>query len=215
MAEGPRERMMTFGSASLSDAELLSMVLSGSDAVARGVLGAVGAPQGLLSKRLAELAALPGMTAAKAERLMAAVELGRRAGLPSELGASMSTSSAIAAHCARYASEPTESFIAISLDSRNRVKGEWVVAKGWESGVNVTPRQVFTLLVKENAGRVIFVHNHPSGDSAPSAEDIRFTKRLIDAAKLLDIKVLDHIVVASGGYTSIRETHGYEAGFEG
>lgn len=72
----------------------------------------------------------------------------------------------------------------------------------------MAPRQVMTLLVKECVGRVIFVHNHPSGDPTPSPEDVRFTQQLIDAAKTLDIRVLDHVVVAATGFASIRETLG-------
>jgi len=95
--------------------------------------------------------------------------------------------------------------VAISVNARNRVVGEWTVARGWESGVNLTPRQVMTLLVKESTGRVVFVHNHPSGDPTPSPEDVRFTQRLLEAARTLDIRVLDHVIVASGGFASIRE----------
>ena len=86
--------------------------------------------------------------------------------------------------------EPVEVFVAISVDSRNRGLGEWEVARGWESGVNLTPRQVFTLLVKEGTSRVVLAHNHPSGDPTPIPEDVRFTARLLEAARTLDIKVL-------------------------
>lgn len=116
------------------------------------------------------------------------------------------TSDDVAQRMARLKSEVVEVFVAIGVNARNRVVGEWVIARGWESGVNLTPRQVMTLLVKECVGRVIFVHNHPSGDPTPSPEDVRFTQRLIDAAKTLDIRVLDHVVVAATGHASIRET---------
>jgi len=99
------------------------------------------------------------------------------------------------------------------VNSRNRVLGEWVVARGWESGVNLTPRQVFTLLVKESASRVVLVHNHPSGDPTPSAEDIRFTSQILEAARTLSIRVLDHVIVAADGAVSLRETSGDRLAF--
>ena len=210
MQNGLRERLLNFGPTSMSDAELLSILLSTSgpghaDEVAMAVLEAVGCPQGLLSRRPAELAAIAGMSAAKADRLLAAIELGRRACQPVEPGSQVLTAADVAGHCVRYAGEPNEVFIALSVNSRNRVVGEWVVARGWESGVNLTPRQIFTLLVKEGCSRCLFVHNHPSGDPAPSPEDVRFTARLIEAARTLDIKILDHVIVASGGHASLRE----------
>ncbi len=210
MHDGLRERMIAFGPGAMSDAELVSLILSGSgpapDQVAQAVMDAVGSVQGLLTRRHAELACLPGMTSARADRLLAAVELGRRASIQSDPGKALTTAADVAERMARLKTEPVESFVAISVNARNRVIGEWVVARGWESGVNLTPRQVFVLLVKESTSRVILVHNHPSGDPTPSAEDVRFTRKLIDAGRLLDIKVLDHVIVASGGHASIRET---------
>ena len=193
----------------MTDAELVAMVLSGTrtadPSLAHHVLSTIGSPHSLLSRRAGELAAIPGMTPARADRLLAAVELGRRAALPRADQDILSNSADVARHCARLSTETNEMFLAISMNARNRVIGEWVVSRGWESGVNLTPRMVFTLLVKEGASRAIFVHNHPSGDPAPSAEDIRFTKRLLEAARTLGIKVLDHVIVASQGATSIRE----------
>ena len=83
-----------------------------------------------------------------------------------------------------------------------------MVARDWESGVNLTPRMVFTLLIKESVARIIFVHNHPSGDPIPSAEDIRFTSQSLEAAMTLKIKILDHVGVASEGAVSLREHAG-------
>ena len=123
------------------------------------------------------------------------------------------TSADVARRCARLASEPDEVFVAVAVNSRNRVLGEWVVARGWESGVNLTPRQVFTLLVKESASRVVLVHNHPSGDPTPSAEDIRFTSQILEAARTLSIRVLDHVIVAADGAVSLRETSGDRLAF--
>jgi DNA repair protein RadC len=203
-----RERMATFGASVLTDAEVVSLIIgpSADSELGRRVLDVVGTPHGLLTKRLHELSVIKGIGTCRAQRLMAALELGRRASQMVDKGKPLSTAADVADRLARLKSEPIESFVAISVNSRNRVQGEWVVATGWESGVNLTPRQVFVLLTKEGASRVLLAHNHPSGDPTPSPEDVRFTQRLIEAARTLDIRVLDHVIVASGGYSSIRET---------
>jgi DNA repair protein RadC len=151
------------------------------------------------------LSGIPGIGPQRAQRLMAAIELGRRAAVAMEPGRPLMSAGDVADRLARLKSEPVEQFVAISVNARNRVLGEWTVATGWESGVNLTPRQVFVLLMKEGASRVLLAHNHPSGDPTPSPEDVRFTQRLVEAARTLDIRVLDHVIVASGGFASIRE----------
>lgn len=199
-----KELLAAFGPSAVSDTELLGMVVG--VPIGREILDVIGTPRGIVTRRLSELVSIPGMTPARAERLVAAVELGMRAQTVVDLGHPLSTAVDVAARCHRLKSESIEQFLAIGVNSRNRVLGEWVVARGWESGVNLTPRQVFSLLVKESVSRVVMVHNHPSGDPTPSPEDIRFTQRLIEAARTLDIRILDHVIVASGGYVSIRET---------
>ena len=208
--DGLHERLAAFGPAAVSDAELVALVLSGTrntnPDLADQVMATIGSAHSLPSRRAGELASIPGMTPARAHRLLAAVELGRRASLPPKDREVLQTSADVARHCSRLSTEPDEVFLAISLNSRNRVTGEWVVARGWESGVNLTPRQVFTLLVKESVSRVIFVHCHPSGDPTPSSEDIRFTSQILEAARTLNIRVLDHVIVAADGHASLRET---------
>ena len=210
ISQRPRERMRDGGAAILTDHELVAILVSPgsrrqpSEALATSVLADCGSVRRLASRRPGELASLPGMGLAKACRLVAALELGRRAAEARDDGEPLKEASDVARRWARLAGEPDEAFVAIGVNARNRVVGEWVVARGWESGVNLTPRQVFTLLVKEGVTRVLFVHNHPSGDPTPSPEDVRFTGRLIEAARFLDIKVLDHVVVASGGHVGMR-----------
>jgi len=202
-----RERMAAFGASVLSDAEVLALVIgpNADPELGRRVLDAVGTPHGLLTRRLRELSSIPGVGTRRAHRLMAAVELGRRAAQAFDPGRPLMTATDVADRWHRLRSETVEVFVAISVNARNRVLGEWEVARGWESGVNLTPRQVFTLLAKEGCSRVIFLHDHPSGDATPSPEDIRFTGRLIEAARTLGIKVLDHVIVAATGHVSIRE----------
>jgi len=201
-----RERMVQFGASSLSDLEVLAMMIGVDTDVAQGVLDAVGSLHGLHGRRVAELSSLPNMTDARADRLLAAVELGKRSIRRPDMGEPLGTGSAVAERYQRLATETTEQFMAVAVNARLRATGEWVVARGWESGVNLTVKQVMTLLVKENVSRVIFIHCHPSGDPTPSNDDIRFTGKLIEAARTLEIKVLDHIVIASGGHASLRES---------
>ena len=207
MSDALKERLAAFGPGAMSDTELIATVLAAPhEDLARRVIETVGSPHSIPSRRVTELASIPGMTATRARRLVAAIELGMRATVKPEPGRPLMTGADIAARWARLGFETVEQFVAISVNARNRVIGEWVVARGWESGVNLTPRQVFTLLSKEGVSRCLFLHNHPSGDPTPSPEDVRFTRRLIDAGRTLDIKVLDHVIVASGGHASIRET---------
>ncbi|MBL6976006.1 MAG: DNA repair protein RadC [Deltaproteobacteria bacterium] len=210
--DGLHERLAAFGPAAVSDAELVALVLSGTrntnPELAHKIMSVIGSAHSLPSRRAGELAAIPGMTHARAERLVAAVELGRRASLPPKDHDVLQTSADVALHCSRLATETNEVFLAISLNSRNRVVGEWVVARGWETGVNLTPRMIVTVMVKESVSRVVFVHNHPSGDPTPSPEDIRFTSQILEAARTLNIRVLDHVIVAVDGHASLREAAG-------
>jgi DNA repair protein RadC len=210
--DGVRERIETEGTTVQSDRDLLILVL-GSETQADSLLEKFGSLPALKSRTTAELSEVPGVSGTKATRLQAALELGRRASVPSYCGESLANASAVARLCASIATETNEVFMAVGVNSRNLPMGKWTIQRGWDSGVNLTPRQVFTTLVKEGVGRVIFVHNHPSGDPTPSPEDIRFTKRLIDAAETLDIKVLDHVIVATGGHASLREQSGSSLNF--
>lgn len=211
---GPRERLAGEGTAVLSDQELLTLVLSPGtrqvpgDVLATRLLDHWGTIRRLPGRRPAELATLSGLGHAKACRLLAALELGRRSMEPDADSGPLVQPADVHERFRALAREANESFVAVSVNSRNRVRDWWVVARGWESGVNLVPRQVFQLLMKEGAGRVIFVHNHPSGDPTPSPTDIRFTARLLAAARTLDIQVLDHVIVASGGFASLREAPG-------
>ena len=111
----------------------------------------------------------------------------------------------VASHCRDIASEDREHFVVFDLDVRHRVLARRVVAIGALTGVEVHPREVFKGAVIASAASVILVHNHPSGDTTPSRQDLEMTKRLQDAGELLGIAVLDHVVVGSDGWTSLAE----------
>lgn len=218
---GPRERLVTQGPAALSDVDLVALLLSHgtkgapAEMLARNVLVQCGGLRGIQGRRASEIAGVRGMGLAKACRVLAAVELAKRLAASAEKPFIFNGAKDVGKYAASYAFEREEVFVALAVNQRNRLQGEWIVARGWESGINLTPRQVFTLLVKESVARVIFVHNHPGGDPQPSPEDIRFTARLLEGARLLDIKVLDHVVVASGGFVSLREVASDRLVFDG
>jgi DNA repair protein RadC len=106
---------------------------------------------------------------------------------------------------ARLAGQPVEEFWAIALDVRHRVMFDTLLARGSLSGVEIHPRDVFRRLIKTGAAAVIFCHNHPSGDPAPSRPDIELTGRLREVGDLCGIAVLDHVVVGFDGYSSLSE----------
>lgn len=207
---------MSHGPASLSDAELLALLLgSGRPGqnvieVAHDLLAKVGDLRGLVDSAEAELCALPGVGPARAATIQAALELGRRVtGSRPERGRSLANSAEIWTHYrARLASSPVEEFWMLALDVRHRLLFESCVARGSLTGVEVHPRDVFRTLIRGAAASVIFCHNHPSGDPTPSRQDLELTKRLGEVGDLCGIRVLDHVVVACDGFVSIASRGG-------
>jgi len=106
---------------------------------------------------------------------------------------------------AKLAGETQEHFAVLALDSRLHVIDEAVVCKGGQSEVHIRPREIFRVLLGMGASAALVVHNHPSGSPDPSPDDIGLTRRLVASGELLGVPVVDHLVVASGGYVSIRE----------
>lgn len=98
-----------------------------------------------------------------------------------------------------------EQFWCVLLDGKNRVKGEALISQGSLTASLVHPREVFAPAIRQSAGAIVFVHNHPSGDPTPSVEDVEITRRLCAVADLVGIRVLDHVVIGDGSYTSFLE----------
>jgi DNA repair protein RadC len=201
------------GAEGLGDEELVAIVLG--TGTARDPVGAVaarvlartadiGGLERLGARRLAEI---PGVGPGKAARLVAAVELGKRArGRPLPPGSSVGSSRDIdAALRGRLAGADQEHFLALPLDAKNRVLGELRLAMGGLTSCPVAPGDAFRAILREAAVSVIFVHNHPSGDPAPSADDIALTGRLERAGQLLGVHVLDHVIIAGEGYFSFLD----------
>jgi DNA repair protein RadC len=211
--ERPRERLARLGPDALSAAELLAVLLGtgtrGRSAleVSQGLLEETGGLRRLSSRTLGEIAAAHGLGAARAGRVMAAFALGRQVSqvrLPP--GARFRSGAEIFRHYhGRLRDLRKEQFWAVLLDGKNRVLREERVSEGSLTASLVHPREVFAPAIRESAGALVFVHNHPSGDPTPSVEDVEITRRLCAVADLVGIRVLDHVVVGDGAYVSFLE----------
>lgn len=210
--ERPRERLVAHGPASLSDAQLLAIIIrngrAGRSAVdlGRELLERFGSLAGIEQAGIKEICAVPGIGPAKAAELKAAIELGRRYQKPSLAGASFCSSGDIAAYYRpRMKDLKKEMFRCALLDTKNKLIREEVISVGSLSASIVHPRDAFKPAVRESAAAVIFIHNHPSGDIKPSQEDILLTRRLVQAGEVLGIQVLDHIIIGDGEHFSFRD----------
>lgn len=210
--EGPRERLARLGVAALADVELLAVLLgtgrAGQDvtALAASVLRRTDGLCALARLTPRELEQIAGIGPAKAARLAAAFEAGTRALVPREAAAPLTNSEAVFQRYGRaLMSSPVERFLVVSVDAKNRPRVEREVARGGRTSCQVDAAEVFRILIADSASGAIFVHNHPSGDPDPSAQDLALTKRLVAAGALLEIRILDHIIVGSGRYNSLRD----------
>ena len=209
----PRERLAQHGADALSEAELVALLLGTgakndpAEALAERILHAVGGLCGVERLGAGRLTQLPGMGPAKAGRLLAAIELGRRVmTTPLRRGARIVSSRDVdAAMRPRLGRTERERFLAIPLDTRHRVIGEIQIAVGGLNACSVAPADVFRALLREASAAVVFVHNHPSGEPAPSEEDMALTERLCRAGELLGVPVLDHVIVGHEGYFSFLD----------
>ena len=202
----PRERLLRSGGVALSDAELLAVLLRtgrpGLSAIemSQEILAERGGLGGLLSSEAAHLRR-GGLGGAKAAALLAAIELGRRLMRASfhqrEL---LNEPAAVAAYLGlRYNSEDQEVMGALYLDVRNRLIAESDIFRGTQSRTAVEPRSILKEGLLRSAFGIILFHTHPSGDPAPSAEDLAFTRRMAAAGELLGIRLIDHMILGGGG----------------
>ncbi len=209
---GPRERAIESGVEALANTELLALVLgTGSpgepvDVLAAALLSEHGGLLGVTRAGLGELAARRGVGRAKAARVAASLELGRRVAAEATRGAAarIRDSRAVDAWARpRLVPLEHEELWLLALDGRNGLRGARRVAAGGLHGLHVTARDPLRLALRESASAFVLVHNHPSGDPAPSEEDIAFTRNVSAGAAIVGVPLVDHVVVARGGYTSI------------
>jgi DNA repair protein RadC len=199
------------GARGLSREELLALVIgSGSpgssvSAVAAGLASDFPSLAGLASADVGTLESLSGVGPATAARLVAAFELGRRAAAEVEPAEApiRGPADVFRRMGPRLRDVRQEEFHALLLNTRHRVLREVLVTRGILDASLIHPREVFRVAVGEGAAGVILVHNHPSGDPTPSAEDRAVTRQLSAAGRALGIPVLDHVVVGRGRYVSL------------
>jgi DNA repair protein RadC len=186
-AERPRERLVRHGANALSSSELLALLIghgtagASAESIARSVLEQFPSLADLAARDVAELRRIHGMGTAKAARLCAALELGARL--------------------------QAESFHVLLLNTANQLLRDVMVSQGSLNACVIHPREVFRIAIAENAAAVILLHNHPSGNTEPSPEDIAITRQLVDAGRIVDIRVLDHVIIGGDDFTSFAERH--------
>ncbi|GGH81126.1 RadC family protein [Saccharibacillus endophyticus] len=211
--ERPRERMLQYGAQALSHAELLAILLrtgtrsESAIMIAQRILAQSGGLRGLADSGVEELVEIKGVGPAKAVQLRAAIELGRRM-VASRLSESVVIRSPrdaaeLLTEQLRYLQK--EHFVCLFLNTKNVVIAQETLSIGSLNASIVHPREVFRAAIKYSSASIVCAHNHPSGDPAPSPEDIAITKRLVESGQIVGIDVLDHIVVGDGRFVSLKE----------
>ncbi|PLX88604.1 MAG: hypothetical protein C0618_03960 [Desulfuromonas sp.] len=213
--ERPREKLLSRGPESLTDAELLALILRTGDAasgttavdMARGLLARYESLRQLARATTADLCSHPGIGPAKAAELQAVFQIARRFGDDRlQPGDPYCCSRDAFDHFhERLCDYRREVFVALLLDSKNRLLREIQISEGSLNASIVHPREVFSPVIRESAAAVLFVHNHPSGDPTPSSEDIALTRRLKQVGQLVGVRVLDHVIIGNGRYVSLAD----------
>lgn len=211
--ERPRERMMHYGAESLSQAELLAILLrtgtrrESAIHIAQQLLGRAGGLRGLADLSIDELTNIKGIGPAKAVQLKAGIELGRRMANsrltePATIR-SPQDAAEILTEQLRYLQK--EHFVCLFLNTKNHVIAQETLSMGSLNASIVHPREVFRAAMKCSSAAIICAHNHPSGDPTPSPEDISLTSRLLQAGEIVGIDVLDHLIIGDSRFVSLKE----------
>lgn len=211
--ERPRERLRQHGANNLSNSELIAILLrtglKGENVVslATRVLARVGGLNGLARVSYEELCSEKGVSDAKACQLLAALELGRRAAAlaPDDRPAAGTPADIARLLLPEMSAFDREHFRVVLLNARNEVVGVEELYAGSVNTALVRPAEVFASAVRRNCMAIAVVHNHPTGDPAPSQEDVEITRRLAEAGRFLDVELVDHIIIGQGRYFSMRE----------
>ena len=209
----PRERMAALGAEMLSDTELIAILLNtGSKGrnvleLAWDLLNSAGTLRSLRMMSLNEISAIEGIGEGKGARVLAAMELGRRAALEDKrFMPKISSSKDVLDFLAdEMRSLEQETVRVLLLNTKHMLLHSAVISVGGLNYSPIHPREVYKQALKFSAAGIILVHNHPSGEAAPSEQDIKLTKRLKEAGEIMGIPLLDHLIIAETGYYSFSE----------
>lgn len=208
----PVERLLMHGPGILSTTELVAILLQPAHRkadhnaldLAREIILTFSGAHELAGREAGELCRLPGMNRMKAAVIKAALELGKRASTPDIERVAFGSSTDVANYyMPRLRDLKQEIFKVILLDARNQLIKEVTVSEGSLTASIVHPREVFKQAIIESSASVIFIHNHPSGDPTPSNDDLKITAQLVEAGRMIDIRVLDHIIIGHTTFTSL------------
>ncbi len=213
VSERPRERLQKFGVEALSAQEILALLLGRGIAgesvtvTAQRLLSRFGNLKGIAGASVEELAEVKGIGLAKASQIKAAFELANRLEGYPEPGKKLSVKTpdeVVSLVRGRLRGKKKEHFLVLLLDTRGQLIKTSEVSVGSLDSSIVHPREVFKEAMSASAASVIFVHNHPSGDPEPSEDDVKLTKRLVEAGEIMGIDVLDHIIICDRNYLSLK-----------
>ena len=221
VSERPQNRLENFGPAALSDTELLAMTLQGNGIcpemalqLASRLIVAAGSVAGLLSWTPDDYRRMKGIGQLKGSQLAATAELARRMMIRSQpVAPQLNRADLVAAHLAPTAAGlDVEKFWVLCLNRKNRLLKQVEITTGTATAALAHPREVYRAAIRNSAAAIICAHNHPSGDPSPSAPDVQVTRQLREAAKAVDIELLDHVIIGrtdadpqGRGYFSFRE----------
>lgn len=213
LSERPRERLLKHGVEALSAQEILALILGRGIkdesviVTAQKLLSTFGNLKNIAAASMEELTKIKGIGPAKAAQIKAAFELSKRVEDSSDKDQKATVKSpedAIKSVKNQLKGKKREHFLVLSLDTRNHLINIQTISIGSLDSSIVHPREVFKEAISSTAASVIFVHNHPSGDPTPSEDDIKLTKRLVEAGEILGIEVLDHIIICDKDYISMK-----------
>lgn len=206
----PREKLEKYGVERLSDAEVVAILVRtgivGKNVIelSRQVLKTI-SKIGVEKISMADLLEIKGLGKTKAGQIIASIELGRRL-LKDKKSELLLSPENVWNEMKDLRESKKEHFVVFYLDTRNQIIKREIISIGTLNASLIHPREVFEPAIKNFTAQIIIAHNHPSGEVEPSEEDIAVSRRLIEASKILDIEILDHVIVSKSGYKSMKES---------